>query len=236
MSGRSHTWVIDYLEDFPGADIPRDLIRVSIEDQNLSQVSSNIDEIGGQAQSAVDVANKIDQIHGALASQGTQILRVEQQTPITLENTSDAEIDPATVALEAALKSNHTDEFISRITDASGSEINPSTNEDQPNWLDEDIFNHDLIGTGDYTVAETSIRGTSDVVIKIESRDTETFTVTVEWTDGSGNVLFTDEPTEARDVTSANLKFDTSSDNIQLTITDTSGAAQNIIDGTINAN
>lgn len=121
------------------------------------------------------------------------------------------------------------------LVDSGDNTIDPATNTDQPNFLDEDILGYDLVASGDYTLAETNVRGTGDIVIKVASNDSNTFTVTLEWTDGNSNVLFSQTPAEATDVTSANLKFNTSSNHVQLTITDTSGGGQNNIDGTINA-
>lgn len=132
-----------------------------------------------------------------------------------------------------ALNDIGSDELVSRITDSAGTQINPATNDDQPNYFDDDINSVDLSG-GDFTIAETDVRGTGDIIIKVESSDNETFTVTLEWTDGAGNVLYTQEPAEATDVTDSNLKFNVASDHFQLTITDTSSAAQNIINGTVN--
>lgn len=99
---------------------------------------------------------------------------------------------------------------------------------------DVDIVSHDLIASGDYTIGETNVSGSGDIIVKISSADTETFTVTLEWTDGSGNVLFTQSPPEGTNVTTANLKFNVGSSHYQLTVTDDSGAAQNVINGTVN--
>lgn len=329
-------------------DVSAAEVDVDIATQSLAQVATNLEQIGGQAQSAVDVASRIDSIFAALQSQagdelrtrvfnttGTQIdpataalegalksedtdefvsrlagadgLEVQEEALDTavaatdvsiltylaralnsqdldefitrVTNSSGTQIDPATAALEGALKSNDTDEFVarvagadglevqeeqldtvvnaadvglltylaralqsvgqdelvSRLTDSTGAQVNPAVEEKQPAYFDEDILNHDLIGTGDFTIAETNIAGTGEIVFKVASQDSETFTATVEWTDGSGNVLYTQSPSEATNTTDANLTFNTASDHFQLTITDTSGAAQNIIDGTVNA-
>lgn len=139
------TLKIAYLADLIGADIPRDLIKVSIKDQDIDVLDvkqaaettddADITDIGGRTQSAVDVANKIDQIEDALTSVGGDQLRVdlenynggtlptEQQSPVGIEGSGGSQLDPATQALEAALKSNDTDEFVSRISGADGAEV-----------------------------------------------------------------------------------------------------------------
>lgn len=223
-----------------------DNIRVSLEADNLATaLDIDIEEIGGQAQSAVDVADAIDQIEDALQTTATDELRsrlLGLDGGGTLQQVNVEAFDTALSATDfgiatyagRALNDIGQDELVSRVTDSTGSQVDPATNDDQPNWFDDDIVSYDLVGTGDYTIAETNVRGTGDVIIKVSSADAETFTVTLEWTDGSGNVLYSQSPAEAGDVTDANLKFNVGSDNFQLTITDTSGAGQNNINGTVN--
>lgn len=98
---------------------------------------------------------------------------------------------------------------------------------------DTDINNHDLISS-DFTIAETNVSGLAELVLAIESIDTNTFTVTVDWTDGSGNVLYSESPVELTDATDITALFVVKSNHFQLTVTDTSGATQNRIDGTVN--
>jgi len=77
---RSYTQTIDLVQDIVGSDIPRDLLRVAIVSQDVDNFASDISTFGGQAQSAVDVAARIDAIHAALASQGGDSLRVALQS------------------------------------------------------------------------------------------------------------------------------------------------------------
>lgn len=125
MSGRDDPRLpartVDYIQDIVGADVPRDLIKVALVEQDLgqldvsaaevdvnlnsqslseidvdlnsqtlAQLAANIDQIGGQAQSAVDVANKINQINAALASVSNDSLRVTSPDPL---DASAAEVD-----------------------------------------------------------------------------------------------------------------------------------------------
>jgi len=62
---------------------------------------------------------------------------VEQQTPVAVEDSVGTTIDPATAALEDALKSNDTDEFVSRLAGADGVEI-------QEEALDTPVQNTDV--------------------------------------------------------------------------------------------
>lgn len=104
------------------ASVAKDQLRVDIVgDSTTDPLDVDLEDIGGQAQSAVDVANKIDQIEDALESEGTDTLRSR------IHDSTGTQIDPATQALEAALKANDTDEFVSRITDSTGTEIDPAT-------------------------------------------------------------------------------------------------------------
>ena len=121
MSGRDDPRLpartVDYIQDIVGADVPRDLIKVALvaqdlgqldvsaaevdvnlNNQSLAQVASNIEQIGGQAQSAVDVANKIDQINAALASVGNDSLRVTSPNPLDV-SAAEVDVDIATQSL-----------------------------------------------------------------------------------------------------------------------------------------
>jgi len=58
----------------------------------------NLKEIGGQTQSAVDVADKIDQIEDALASVGTDEMRVVSPNPLDV-SAAEIDVDIATQSL-----------------------------------------------------------------------------------------------------------------------------------------
>ncbi len=163
-------------------------------------------------------------------------------TTNNLRNVDAAELGNAAASADVsllthmsrALDSQGLDELVSRLTDSTGTQVDPATNTDQPNFFDDDILDVDLTNS-DYSSGEVNVRGTSDTVIKVRSESANTFTVTLQWTDGSGNVLYEQQPPEATDVSDANLTFNTSSDNLIVTITDTSGAGSNIINGTVHA-
>jgi len=227
MSERGHTTTVDYLEDFPGSDLPRDLVRVALVEQDLGQVAQNLEQIGGQAQSAVDVAQKIDDIHAALASQAGDVLRVEQQTAIAVESSGGTTIDPATAALEDALKANDADEFITRVTDASGSEVNP---DQSPNYPEE--FNQqDLIASGDLVVGPVSVEKSQAILISANSTDSNTWSASLSWEDGSGNVILQESAgdIELSSVTQDWARVVRKGPEVEVTFTDTSAAGANNI-------
>lgn len=73
--------IVSVQEDTP-LDVSGAEVDVDLSTQSLSELASNISQIGGQAQSAVDVANAIDQIQGALASVGNTTMRVSSPNPL----------------------------------------------------------------------------------------------------------------------------------------------------------
>lgn len=77
VSGATVTVQEDEPLDASGAEIEVDLTS-----QTLEQLAANISEIGGEAQSAVDVANAIDEIHGALESVGDTTVRVSSPSAL----------------------------------------------------------------------------------------------------------------------------------------------------------
>lgn len=136
--------------------------------------------------------------------------------------------------LADAVQSRGTELLRSAVFDSSDTRIDPAVKGRQPITQDVNIDTYDLVGSGDYTTSELSVQGTSQIVIKVASDDSETFSVTVDWTDGNGTVLYSQEPAEADSTTDALLVFNTGSAYVQVTITDDSGAGQNQISGTIN--
>lgn len=203
------------------------------EDEIVSRISdSTSSQIDPLNQDALDSVSN-DELRSLLL--GTDTGGADQKV---IAEQLDTEVDNTDVAiltwLARALNDIGLDELVTRVTDSTGNQVDPATNDDQPNYFDEDIVSHDLIGTGDYTIQETNVRGTGDIIVKVNSSDSNTFTVTLEWTDGAGTVLYSQSAAEGTDVTDANLKFKVGSNNFQLNITDTSGAAQNNINGTVN--
>jgi len=104
----------DYLADLVGADIAQDVLRTVVQ----------------RVEAAVDIADRADRdlgnvevanlaVNSALASDGSDTLQVEQQTPVVLEDTGGTAVDPATettldtlAALVDALASNDSDTLL----------------------------------------------------------------------------------------------------------------------------
>lgn len=222
------------------AVVAGETLSVALDEQNVSELDVNVAspdvldvDLSEQSLAELDVnLASPDVVDVDLSEQSVGDLGIDlSQVGGTAQSGED--IAAAIASLEQALASNGGDTIQSDIFNTGGTQIDPATNDDQPNFYDEDIVGHDLDADGDYTIPEQNVRGTGDIIVKVASADTATFTVTVEWTDGSGNVLYAQEPAEATDVTNANLKFNVASDHVQLTITDDSGGT-NTINGTVN--
>lgn len=203
---------------------------------NKELVSRVTDSAGTQInpmnQDALDgIAN--DEIRSLLMATDTgasDVKVIGEQLDTNVANTDVAVL----TWLSRALNGVGIDELVSRVTDSTGTQVNPATSDGQPNYFDDSVNGYDLIGSGDYSIGETNVKGTSEVSIKFNSADGANFTVTIDWTDGSGNVLYTEDPAGLTGVSDANETVVVGSDYFQLTITDTSGGGQNIISGTVN--
>ena len=74
---RKYKNIVDRVDDQVGADISRDKLEVAIAAVDVAGFKQNLTQVGGEPQSAVDVANKIDKLEDALASVGNDELRVD---------------------------------------------------------------------------------------------------------------------------------------------------------------
>jgi len=117
-------------------------------------------EIGGKAQSAVDVAAKIDAIEDALASQGTDKLQVEQQSPVGIEDSGGSQVDP----VDAGQFGPFHDRVTSAATNAT---INPGR-----------------YGNGATIVADTSGAATLTVEVSNDGASWSAYTVSIGGSEG----------------------------------------------------
>lgn len=291
MSGRNDPRLpartVDYIQDLVGADVPRDLIKVAvvaqdlgeldvsaaevdvdINSQSLPQVAADIEQIGGQAQSAVDVADKIDQIEDALASVGTDSLRVTSPNPLDV---SGAEVDvginsqtlgsltvtdngslslanytggnlpisleaqnvtPLTVTDDGSLNIAGTvateQQSPIQVEDSGGNNIDPAEATEHPNTQ---VSGEDIIANGDLVVGPVSVAKSEGVTIAANSTDGNTFSVSVEWTDGSGNIYQEESATDIQlsSVAQDFARLVRKGPQVTVTVTDESGATQNNI-------
>lgn len=66
---RKYERVINYIEDGVGLDVDRDLLKVALRSNDSGTLGTNIAQIGGTPQSAVNVADQIDKIQNILSGQ-----------------------------------------------------------------------------------------------------------------------------------------------------------------------
>lgn len=245
---RKYTQTIDYLEDLVGADLNRDMLQVALSDQDLDVLDLNIQDIGGAAQSAVDVADAIDQIEDALTSTGTDQLRVDLENnnvgtfPTTIEGddtggtTAEVQADEldATLGgsetalitiLAAALNDVGTDELVSRITDSTGAQIDPSLATDYPdNFAEQDLSGGDLV------IGPVPVGRSQAVVVSGFSEDAANWEATVEWQSDSGDRIIRQTPSDVglNGVTEDYSRLIRKGQQVQVTFSDTSGGTNNI--------
>lgn len=109
---------------------------------------------------------------------------------------------------------------------------------------DFDILDWDLIADGDFVIpddvglsAAPNIGGAEWLSIALESTDSNGFEVTITWQDADGNTLYEEGQSKEPDLqgTDVRVPADVAGDRYKLTVSDTSGAAQNTIRGSINA-
>jgi len=133
-----HREEMDYLADLVGADQAQDLLKTVVKevedavdvndrpDRSLGQVDVTLvnDSVGLEDSEGDVITPATDmtlaKLTAALASNGADILRTEQQTPLGVEDSQGNQVDPATdatlAALTAALASNGEDTLLTERT------------------------------------------------------------------------------------------------------------------------
>ena len=223
-------------------DVSSAEVDVDLNSQSLSEVATNLSQIGGTAQSAVDVADKIDQIEDALASVGADSLRVASPNPLDV-SAAEVDVDVASQSLGTVTVDDDGSLAINAynggtlpteqqspvgVEDAGGNQVDPALATD---YLDAQQAGYDLVGGGDLTIGPGAVERGKAVVIAANSTDNNTFSVSVEWQDSNGNV-FQAEP--AADigldaVTEDYARLVRKGPQVEVTVTDESGASQNTI-------
>jgi len=286
---RKYSRIVSYIEDQVGADVNRDLLRMSLVADDLGGLSIALDEISGQAQSAVDVANQIDQIQNTLSSQTITVTDDGNLAIATLPepidvSASEVDVDLNSQTIGSLTVTDDGSLAISSLPepiDASGSEIDvdlnsqtlsPLTITDDGNlsvatWdagtlpteqqtpvgvedstgaqIDPDPSpqypeteaQQDLIGTGDLVMGPVNLSKTEALLISANSTDDANWSATVVWQDSSGNVLQTEQPA---DITLENVQDDYArlirkGASAEVTFTDTSGGTANNINAYVDA-
>lgn len=101
-----------------------------------------------------------------------------------------------------------------------------------PTQLSSQFVSQD-VSTTDYTVAESNISGAEEVTVSLTESSANNASATIEWTDGNGNVVFTETPASLTDLNNSS-NFENlikKSDYVKLTV---SGLSTNV-SGSIDA-
>lgn len=217
---RKYTQVVNYVEDQIGADIDRDLLKIAIGAQDIANL---------------DVATALD---AATASTGDDELRTRllgEDSGGSLREVDAEQLDTGVSGtavaqltyLARALNSQDLDEFITRVTDSGGSQIDP-LNQDALEAVANDELRsrlHDSTGTqidpgravdfpnqqvtaqdlsaGDVTIGPFPVEKSEALVVAVNETTGGTLDVTVNWVDGNGNTFQSEGPsvTGLNDVT-----------------------------------
>lgn len=107
--------------------------------------------------------------------------------------------------------------------------LDTSITANEANQLDVDILNQD-VSTG-YEVGETNISGANEIAVLASSGDGNSFSVTVEWTDGTGTVLYSESPSSLQSTTDGGANLIVKSTHVNVVF---SGSSTDV-DGTVNA-
>lgn len=160
----------------------------------------------------------------ALSDVGNAQVRVETPSPI---DASAAEVD---VDLNSQSVGNLAVEQQTPVAveDTTGTQVNPDQSPDYP---DSQTVGHDLIASGDLVIGPVSVARAEAIVVAVNSTNSETFSVSVSWENGSGDVFQSEDKTETGidTVTSDWARLVRKGPQVKVTITDESGAGQNLI-------
>lgn len=121
----------------------------------------------------------------------------------------------------------------SNISEQTLNQLDVGITSNEANQLDVDVDNFDLVANNGYSSSESNISGADEVVVRGTSAGS--CSVKVHWTDGNGNILYTNQPSEATNTTDFNLLYPTGSTHVQIEIVDESGNTSNNVDATVNA-
>jgi len=215
----------------------------------------NIEQVGGQQQTPIDLGVEIAALASAVAGHdGSDYLLFEENAPLdvsaatvtvtddgdfTIAGTVDAsaaeiEVDLTTQSLgsltvtdDGALAVDALDDSVG-VEDTSGTPVDPAV---ATRYLDEGRTEYDLVGSGDLTIGPGSVKRGTAVVIAATSTDDNAFSVSASWEDAQGNVFQTEPAADIGldTITEDYARLVRKAGRVRLTVTDESGAAQNTI-------
>ncbi len=203
---------IDYLGNFPGARRERDTVVVEVAGGELDSLPE-----------PVEIEQPDDSVLTAALSQ-----------PVGVEDSTGSQVDPATESTLAAIDtkldgtldvSASFEATTVGINDSTGTQIDPDPS---PEYPASQTVGHDLTGN-DLVLGPVSVARSSSVVISANSTSGNSFSVSVDWEDGNGNVFQTESET---DIAMSGITQDWSrlvrkGPQVEVTLTDTSGATTN---------
>jgi hypothetical protein len=185
-----------------------------------------------------------DQLRVDLQNNNAGTLPVEQQTPVGVEDSAGTQIDPAKQGtlssatthlgnLSDALQSQATDVMRVEqqspvgVEDTDGNQVDPSL---KTYYLDHQTSGHDL-AVGDLVIGPNGVRRGTAVTIAATSTDNNAFSVSVEWVDSAGNTYQSESATDIGldSITEDYARLVRKAPEIEITVTDESGAAQNLV-------
>jgi hypothetical protein len=194
------------------------------------RVDLRTDDVGLATESTLSsVDSGVENLDDATQTQANDQLRV------------DIETNNADVATESSLTSEQAREIATwtagtlgveqqspvAVEDSGGTTVDPAVSTD---YLDHQTSAHDL-ATADLTIGPGAVERGTAVTIAATSTDNNTFSVSVEWVDGSGNTYQSESATDIGldSVTEDYARLVRKAPQVQITVTDTSGAAQNLV-------
>jgi hypothetical protein len=222
---RKYQRVISYIEDQVGADVNRDLIKVAINEQDVGNLDVDLTSQTGDPLLVTDDGSlAVASLPEPLDVSGSEVdVDLNSQTLSPLTVTDDGSL--AIASWNAGTLPTEQQTPVG-VEDSTGTQVDPSRETQFP---DSQTTGHDLIGTGDLVIGPVPVDRSSALVIAANSTSGNTFSVSVDWSDGSGNVFASES---ASDLALSNITSDWSrlvrkGPQVTVTFTDTSGAAAN---------
>jgi hypothetical protein len=185
-----------------------------------------------------------DQLRVDLQNNNAGPLATEQQSPVGIEDTTGTLIDLLTQAVlqsvatdqvRVDIESNNAGTLATEqqspvgVEDSTGTQVDPSV---ATSYLDSQTTQYDLVASGDLVIGPAQVERGTAVVIAATSTDNNTFSVSVRWPTETGTSEYQTE-------SAADIGLDTITEDyarlvrkgpqVEVTVTDESGAAQNII-------
>jgi hypothetical protein len=203
------------VQNILGGDVSRDALKVALAFQDV-ELTTALDHVGGQAQSAVDLAARIDALADALAKNAGDELRVtapstlpvDQQTAIEIGTWSGGTLPtdqqtPIEVGTWSAGVLSVTDDGALVVDDYTGTTLPVEQQtpveigtwsggtlpvEDRNDWAIEDGT---ALASGATTEQPLAAEGAEDIRLRI-SRATTSYDVEIDWEDDTGTVIWTE--------------------------------------------